>query len=1644
MRWSILSLLMVFASFLTAQTQYVGPDNGDWLTAANWNNGLPAAGNNATIGGGAIVVINGTLTIDFSVNNFGTIANAGTTTVSGSIIGGVLDNRAGASMTFATGSQANINNGFTNAGTFTNRGALNINTVAWSNAATGIFNNEGSVESLVTATNNGTISNKAGVFNAPQPFTNNKTIENLAGATWKVDFGGSFTNATGSSLTNAGTFQNLSAFTNNTTVSNTGSFINSGTHTCNGTFTNSGAGRFETTGTVNMAGTWNNNTGATTVNSFNFNVLANGIVNNAGTFQNNATVDISLNGSFSNEAGGVVTTGFGAAIKNAGSLLVKAASRIEGNGSITNTKTLDINGLVDLRDGSVLTNSDVVRIFGTLKVANRVDNNATFSIDGTVEIGSGGVFNNTASLTVNKPGRISNNFEVVNKLGATFINNGSVLNAVRIINEGAFTNNAYLQLTGDLMNKTTGNFNNTEVIEIRDGAIINEGAATNGKTIVVRACGIISNKSTLTNNGRIENSGVVFQRGTIAANAIVNTGGYIHTGATSNAPSICKPTVLTGTDLNGKAKVDAPAVVAKGFGIDSCFGVQYFIEYVNRRTYECINVGQTITAPVTLRFRTNDSLTCTTQVTVFDGVAPIISNCPQDVTVLNTIDSARFAWQAITAVDNCGGTPTIASTISSNSFFKVGTMEVIVTATDASANKGECRFKVTVARVNATGTCTTPDNTAPVFANCPANITLNSNTGIAAAAWNAPSVSDACYPITLRVSKSSGSLFFTGTTAVTYTATDANNNSATCTFNVTVNGPADICLTDNIKPIIRNCPPNFFGVSNAAINGAVSIWTTPSVSDNCGAVTLTSSAQSGDIFPNNTTAVTYTATDAKGNSSTCTFNVFVGVDPCAGDVAGPALTCPANVAVTTTTQTGVATWTAPSPTDACGGITLVGTHTSGSNFGLGETFVTYQASDKKGNLSTCAFKVTVTNLCFSDTTKPTFSGCPANITVQTVGTSATATWTAPTATDNCGSATVTSNFQSGATFGLGLTTIIYTATDINGNSALCQFTVTVTQNACINDVTPPAFANCPTNRPAVNATAACGATVTWTAPTASDNCGTPTVTVTSSPTVGLNSGSCFPVGTTTITYKATDAKGLTATCSFTVTVSPAQVVGFDPNKCYKIVNKVTGQVLDVKGALTDNGTQIFQWPLHGGANQQWKMALQADGKYNIVSRASGKLLDIVGSGGNCANGVRTELFPFDGTNSQKWNVVRQADGSYKLFNGTCGKPLKVEGGSLVNGAPVEIYDDFGAEYFKWFIQEIPCAPVGPCVNNGDIVVERWNNHTASNFPLVVPTTAPSVTITQGNTQGAWNIGDNYFTRVRGYIRPQVSGNYTFNITSDDFSEFFLSTNNSPSTMTRRAFIQGWTLETEYAKFPNQTTATITLQANQYYYFEMRQKEYGGGDGWRLSWKTPGATTWQPIQSQFLARPCNNVFQGLTTKETFAFDAVSDNGRAKLQWLSNTGYKNDYFVVERINAQGTFDALDKQNAYTGDAELNTYSFTDNNPLDGDNFYRINTVSNTGTPQYSEVKKVSFGKANDVNVYPNPAEEYLNIDLRSYEGKTVTLYLYNNLGKMVKKVTVEKASSVPQQVDIQEFNTGSYLVRIQSEGKRDVMKQVTVAK
>ena len=232
-------------------------------------------------------------------------------------------------------------------------------------------------------------------------------------------------------------------------------------------------------------------------------------------------------------------------------------------------------------------------------------------------------------------------------------------------------------------------------------------------------------------------------------------------------------------------------------------------------------------------------------------------------------------------------------------------------------------------------------------------------------------------------------------------------------------------------------------------------------------------------------------------------------------------------------------------------------HISQNNFNCLDTGIinlTFEVFDTNGNKQETNFQATVV-----DTLKPIVTGL-SNIIVDTDSgkCSATVNWPNPYITDNCEIDTVISNYLPEDTFIVGTTTVIYSATDINGNKQTASFDVEVIDNedpvVVTQDIT-------------VQLDASGAATIT---PADIDNgsadaCGIDTLTL------DVTSFDCTNVGTpVTVTLTVTDVNGNQATGTASVTV--------EDNVAPAVVTKNITVQLDASGAATitpadiDNGS----------------------------------------------------------------------------------------------------------------------------------------------------------------------------------------------------------------------------------------------------------------------------------------------------------------------------------------------------------------------------------------------------------------------------------------------------------------------------------------
>ncbi|OWY22348.1 HYR domain-containing protein [Sphingobacteriales bacterium UPWRP_1] len=571
-----------------------------------------------------------------------------------------------------------------------------------------------------------------------------------------------------------------------------------------------------------------------------------------------------------------------------------------------------------------------------------------------------------------------------------------------------------------------------------------------------------------------------------------------------NGSSFCKNAEVSLT-ASGTIALPASAVFT-GSVPDAC-GIIDAVS-VSPAVFTCANVGIN-TVTLTTANSIGNTGTCTAQVAVADNLPPQLV-CPSNVTSGNSPNTcgANLIIPAPSANDNCALLSVENNknnTGNASGFYNPGTTTVTFTATDVNGNSSSCSFAVTV------------NDTQPPVVACPANIAVNNTACTQVVNWAVPAATDNCAVASLVAGITPGSVFSTGVTTVDYTAQDESGNTSTCSFTVTI--------ADTSPPAIV-CPDNIAQTAVAGTCSAAVNWTLPQVTDACsGAVISNASHSPGTNFNTGITVVAYTAADSWGNTATCSFTITIT------DTQPPQITCPAAVVAPAVANSCQAALTIPLPValDNCQISGLVNSYTGASNasgiYSTGVNTVTYTAADATGNTATCSFTVSVT-----DTQLPQIT-CPQNM-VQTVsGTTCFSVVVVPlpAVTDNCAVAGYTNNFTgtanaSGA-YLVGATTIVYTANDVNGNTASCSFTVTV------NDAIAPVIVSCPANiiKPAIAGT--CSATANWNTPVASDNCSAITL-VASTP-----SGSTFNAGTTVVTYTATDVSGNTTTCSFTVTIT---------------------------------------------------------------------------------------------------------------------------------------------------------------------------------------------------------------------------------------------------------------------------------------------------------------------------------------------------------------------------------------------------------------------------------------------------------------------------------------------------------------------------
>lgn len=137
---------------------------------------------------------------------------------------------------------------------------------------------------------------------------------------------------------------------------------------------------------------------------------------------------------------------------------------------------------------------------------------------------------------------------------------------------------------------------------------------------------------------------------------------------------------------------------------------------------------------------------------------------------------------------------------------------------------------------------------------------------------------------------------------------------------------------------------------------------------------------------------------------------------------------------------------------------------------------------------------------------------------------------------------------------------------------------------------------------------------------------------------------------------------------------------------YKIVNRLSGKVLNVSGGSGENNAVIEQYDYYGWTSQKWQLVSSGNGYYSIKNVASGKVIDI--SSKSTSDGASCIQYTNNNGTNQQWSFTKTWDSYYKIINRNSSKLLDINASSTENGASTVQWSDNNGWNQQWIFIEV--------------------------------------------------------------------------------------------------------------------------------------------------------------------------------------------------------------------------------------------------------------------------------------------------------------------------------------------------------------------
>jgi hypothetical protein len=157
--------------------------------------------------------------------------------------------------------------------------------------------------------------------------------------------------------------------------------------------------------------------------------------------------------------------------------------------------------------------------------------------------------------------------------------------------------------------------------------------------------------------------------------------------------------------------------------------------------------------------------------------------------------------------------------------------------------------------------------------------------------------------------------------------------------------------------------------------------------------------------------------------------------------------------------------------------------------------------------------------------------------------------------------------------------------------------------------------------------------------------------------------------------------------------------------------------------------------------------------------------------------------------------------------------------------------------------------------------------------------------------------------------------------------------------------------------------------------------------------------------------------------------ASKTGRNQvtIRWHNSGKLIPEFFRIERSPNKIDYTTLA---ILRGSDKSEEYSHTDDEPLAGENYYRIGFANEKGEMEFCDPVRIRLnGITGTVTISPNPAKDLLQVQISCAEKGVLTLSIFSQNGILVRQLLLTKQDeSLQYPLPVNDLQKGNYILQV----------------